>query len=125
MITPSRNGSVTGNCIVCGPPTHRPSSSYLQRRLLPKVLAPTPSTANDFARSVAPARSFTQARDVYECPACEANQIGEQRCECGSFVRRLGEPALGLSPDRRRVQARGERLSHHRSQRAFSDRPLD
>ena len=31
-------------------------------------------------------RQFT----VYECPACESRAVGEQRCECGSFMRRVG-----------------------------------
>jgi hypothetical protein len=36
-------------------------------------------------------RSDLVARTVYECPACEARFLGEQRCpDCHVFCRRLG-----------------------------------
>ena len=36
-------------------------------------------------------------RTVYECDACEARQLGHQRCElCGAFMRRVGYG--GISP---------------------------
>ena len=37
------------------------------------------------------ARRSPKAETVYQCPACEARYLGEQRCQdCGVFCRRLG-----------------------------------
>ena len=96
MITPSRNGSVTGNCIVCGAPlpAGRPRTTCSDGcRQKAWRLRHQPSTT--LPEVLPPARSRKQGT-VYECPACEARQIGEQRCECGSFMRRLGQG--GYSP---------------------------
>lgn len=86
---PSRNESATGRCPVCDAcfiPT--PNKVYCgdackarawrrrhQATVEPIVL---PATR--------PRRPFT----VYECPACDIRAVGEQRCECGSFMRRVG-----------------------------------
>ena len=93
MNPPSCNGSVTDHCLVCdGPlPPGRP------RR-----------TCSDACRQAAwrrrqqpaspletlPAARRTKDHTVYECPACDTRLLGEQRCECGSFMRRLGPGGL-------------------------------
>ena len=94
MNTPSRNGPVTGNCIVCGGalPAGRPrrtcsdrcrQSAWRRRHQPPAPSCPPLPAAR-------PAKGHT----VYECPACETRLLGEQRCECGSFMRRLGPGGL-------------------------------
>jgi hypothetical protein len=90
---PSRNDGVTMRCGVCGrgfrPAGRRRycSDACRQaafRRRRPPSPVPLPSVAPGTARS---SRSVT----VYECPACEARYVGEQRCaECGVFCRRIG-----------------------------------
>lgn len=97
MNTPSRNGSITDSCLVCGGPlpAGRPRS-----------------TCSDRCRQAAWRRRHQQARPgdeplpvdrpakahtVYECPSCDARYLGEQRCEeCNIWCRRLGPG--GLSP---------------------------
>ena len=86
---PSRNGSVTPTCAVCGSslPAGRPratcSDGCRQKswrlRHQPEVTVPG-----------LPARS-RKDHTVYQCPDCEARQIGSQFCEdCHTFMRRLG-----------------------------------
>jgi hypothetical protein len=90
---PSCNDGVTMPCGVCGrgfPPGGRRrycSEACRQaafRRRRPPLPALLPSVVAGTTRS---SRSVT----VYECPACEARYVGEQRCaECGVFCRRIG-----------------------------------
>ena len=96
MRAPSDNGSVTGGCLVCGGPlpAGRPRTTcsdggrqaLWRRRHHLQLPPPEPAP---------PGRSRKEGT-VYECPACDARQVGEQRCECGSFMRRLGPG--GYSP---------------------------
>ncbi|MDQ2728741.1 MAG: hypothetical protein M3Y91_12975 [Actinomycetota bacterium] len=46
-----------------------------------------------------PAARSRKAGVVYECPACDVRQVGDQRCECGSFMRRLGRGGFCSSCD--------------------------
>jgi hypothetical protein len=93
---PSRNGSVTAACTVCGD-------------LVPA--GRTRTTCSDACRqkawrlrhqpqSTAPALPASHPRKdhtVYECPDCDTRLLGSQFCEdCHTFMRRLG--AGGLSP---------------------------
>jgi len=94
--SPSRNGSVTASCLVCGGPlpVGRPRTTcsdgcrqaLWRRRHQPSTLRPGPPP---------PGRPKKEGT-VYECPACCQRQVGEQHCECGSFMRRLGPG--GYSP---------------------------
>lgn len=98
MTTPPRNGSVTdGCCVVCeGPlPAGRPRTTCSDRcrQAWWRRRHQRPATAPEALPEARPARAGT----VYECPACETRLLGEQRCECGSFMRRLGRG--GLCPD--------------------------
>ena len=52
---------------------------------------PPPTSAE-----VPPAGASRKHGTVYECLECEARLVGEQRCECGAFMRRLGRG--GYSP---------------------------
>ncbi len=40
-----------------------------------------------------PARPV-KAGTVYEYPACDTRLLGEQRCDCGTFMRRIGPGGL-------------------------------
>lgn len=86
---PSRNESATGRCPVCQTRFFPvPNKVYCRdackakawRRRHQAVMAPIALLADR------PRRPFT----VYECPACGGRAVGEQRCECGSFMRRVG-----------------------------------
>ena len=96
MNAPSRNGSVTPSCLACGGPlpAGRPRATcsdrcrqalWRRRHQSPPALADLP-----------PAGVSRKHATVYECPECEARLVGEQRCECGAFMRRLGRG--GYSP---------------------------
>lgn len=88
---PSRNGSVTAGCQVCGgllPPgrarrtcSDRCRQALWRRRHQSERTPPPPLPQPGLAR---------KAVTVYECPACGERMLGEQRCECGSFMRRVG-----------------------------------
>ena len=90
---PSRNGTVTDPCLVCGNPLPpgRPRTTcsngcrqtLWRRRHQPPVLTPQ-----------LPAGQPRKPRTVYECPQCETRLLGEQRCECGTFMRRIGPGGL-------------------------------
>lgn len=98
---PSGNDSVTIRvmvpCPVCQTPfvpvgkriycsdTCRVAGHRRRRRV---EQAQTPVTVP--ASSVASRRAIT----VYECDTCEIRQLGEQRCECGLFMRKLGPGGL-------------------------------
>jgi hypothetical protein len=93
-VSPSRNGSVTDRCAVCdGPlPAGRPRrtcSDACRQAAWRRRHAPAPPAVE----ALAPARP-RKAGTVYECPTCETRLVGEQRCECGSFMRRLGPGGL-------------------------------
>ncbi len=94
MTNPSRNGSVTDSwCVVCaGPlPAGRPRNTCSDR--CRQTLWRRRHQAAATAPEVPDARP-AKAGTVYECPACEVRALGEQRCECGSFMRRLGRGGL-------------------------------
>jgi hypothetical protein len=96
--SPSRNDGVTILCPVCR-----------VRRFVPigrkRVCSPAcrqaafrrrHSAANELP--VVPPLRPRRNRTIYECPACEARYLGNQRCfECGVFCRRVG--AGGLCPE--------------------------
>jgi len=87
---PSRNGSVTATCGVCGGPlpsgrTRAWCSDACRqaawRRRHQPVAAPPELPA---------ARPRRQAT-VYECAGCGTRLLGEQRCEqCATFMHRVG-----------------------------------
>lgn len=91
--TPSRNANATGSCPVCGEPFEpAPNQVYCGAACRTKAWrrrhqTPTASVVVPAAR---PRRPFT----VYECPTCETRALGVQRCECGSFMRRVGYGGL-------------------------------
>jgi len=87
---PSRNENATGRCPVCqvsfpAAPNRRYCSQACRatawRR---RHMAPTAPVV------VIPASRPRLPLTVYECPACGSRAVGEQRCECGSFMRRVG-----------------------------------
>ncbi len=89
---PPRNVSVTAGCGVCGrplPPGHRRwcgdacRQAAWRRRHQPS--APLPEL---------PAARPRKAGTVYACPDCDTRLLGEQRCDCGTFMRRLGPGGL-------------------------------
>ena len=86
---PSRNGSVTAGCGVCGGdlPAGRARAwcsdacrqAAWRRRHQPAATPdPVPPTR--------PAKDGT----VYECDACGIRLLGQQQCDCGAFMRRVG-----------------------------------
>jgi len=96
MSDPSRNGFVTAICVVCdGPlPAGRPRTTCSDR--CRQALWRQRHRAAPELATLVPARRSRKDGTVYECPTCEARLVGEQYCECGSFMRRLG--AGGYSP---------------------------
>jgi len=81
---------VTAPCPVCGgavAPSGRKvycgdackAKAYRRRHQIP-ALPPL----------VVPAGRQRRGLTVYECPACGNRTVGEQRCECGSFMARVG-----------------------------------
>jgi hypothetical protein len=94
MNIPTRNGSITDSCLVCGQPlpAGRPrttcSDACRQAAWRRRHQPPPPSV------EALPAAHTTKDHTIYECPACDTRLLGEQRCECGSFMRRLGPGGL-------------------------------
>ncbi len=94
MNIPSPNGSVTDSCLACGGPlpAGRPRTTCSdacrqtawRRRHQPAV----PRV------EALPAARRARDHTVYECPSCDTRLLGQQRCECGSFMRRLGPGGL-------------------------------
>lgn len=92
---PSRNDPVTPACSICGGllPAGRLRitcsdacrQAAWRRRHQPPVSPPALPPAQ-------PRKPHT----VYQCPNCDTRLLGEQRCDCGTFMRRLGPG--GLSP---------------------------
>ena len=88
---PARNDRVTLPCPICQQPfvprgRQRVCSPACRqavwRRRHPAASAPIPDRAG-------------RAVTVYECPACEARYLGQQRCpDCGVFCRRVGPGGL-------------------------------
>lgn len=94
MRSPSRNGSATAtSCLACGGPLPpgRPRTTcsdacrqaVWRRRHQPPAAAPA-----------LPARQSPKAHTVYECDDCGTRNLGDQRCECGKFMRRAGTGGL-------------------------------
>ena len=91
-MTPSRNDTVTIPCPVCATSFNpvgkrrfcsdrcRVANHRRRRR-------PEPDTATTVT---SPAPTRPQATIVYECETCDLRQLGNQRCECGLFMRRVG-----------------------------------
>lgn len=87
---PLRNVGVTTPCPVCGRAFAAVgrqrvcSAACRQAAWRRRHAAPVPSMPPR------PSRSAT----IYECPACEARYLGEQRCsDCGTFCRKVGPGA--------------------------------
>ena len=90
---PSGNDPVTIPCPVCATPfapvgkriycsdTCRVAGHRRRRRV---GHDPTPVTVP------APSAASRRAVTVYECDTCEIRLLGEQRCQCGLFMRKLG-----------------------------------
>ncbi len=87
--TPLRNDAVTITCPVCGAVVpaadrQRYCSAGCRQAAWRRRRQAAPS-------SVPPAAPTRVALTVYECPACEARLLGQQRCpECQLWARRLG-----------------------------------
>jgi hypothetical protein len=93
---PSRNGSVTAVCAVCGDPVPagraRTTCSDACRQKAWR-LRHQPQLTPPALLAAQPRKDHT----VYQCPECDARLLGSQFCEdCHTFMRRLG--AGGLSP---------------------------
>lgn len=94
MNTPSRNGSITDSCLVCGgtlPPGRARttcSDACRQAAWRRRHQPASPGT------QVLPAPHHRKDHTVYECPACDTRLLGVQRCERGSFMCRLGPGGL-------------------------------
>ena len=93
---PSRNGSVTASCAVCGGTLpagrYRSTCSDACRQKAWRLRHQPQSTAPPL-----PAARSSKDHTVYQCPDCDARLLGSQFCEdCRTFMRRLG--AGGLSP---------------------------
>ncbi len=90
---PSRNGSVTAACGVCGNPlpagrarawcTDACRQAAWRRRHQP---AATPAQL--------PASRPAKTGTIYECGACGTRLLGAQRCDCGTFMHRIGRGGL-------------------------------
>lgn len=95
--TPLRNGGIAAACAVCGEPlpvggarttcSDRCRQAAWRRRH--QVPAPDPVPL--------PARRSAKEGTVYECSDCGARLLGEQHCECGQFMSKVGSG--GLCPD--------------------------
>ena len=90
MNYPSRNGSVTPQaCLVCGGPlpVGRPRTTCSDpcRQALWRRRHQAP-----VARADLPPRQPRKPHTVYECEDCDIRTLGEQRCECGRFMHRVG-----------------------------------
>lgn len=87
--TPLRNANATGRCPVCGESfIPAPNQRYCGAACKAKAWRrrhQTPILPVEVLASQ-PRRPFT----VYECSTCETRALGVQRCECGSFMRRVG-----------------------------------
>ena len=86
--TPSRNDDLTIACPICGhgfrPIGRRRFCSDACRQAAWRARQPVTPVAPIPSRSPRPIT-------VYECPACEARYLGEQRCpDCHLFCRRIG-----------------------------------
>ena len=92
---PPRNAAVTANCGLCGSPfpTGHP------RRWCSDACRQAAWRRRHQTTSVSPVPELPLARSrktgtVYACPDCDTRLLGEQRCECGTFMRRLGPGGL-------------------------------
>ena len=86
--TPSRNDDRTIACPICGH-GFRPSG---RRRFCSDACRQAAWRARQPIASALPLAPRTpRPVTVYECPACEARFLGEQRCpDCHLFCRRVG-----------------------------------
>jgi hypothetical protein len=90
---PSRNVSVTAGCLICQEPlppgrARTTCSDRCRQTLWRRRHQPTPIPA-----PLPPARQ-RKATTIYECEDCATRLRGEQRCECGKFMRRIGPGGL-------------------------------
>ena len=86
---PSRHGDATPRCPVCT--SHfipAPNKVYCSDACKAKAWRRRHQAAP--ASIVLPAARSRRPFTVYECPACASRALREQRCECGSFMRRVG-----------------------------------
>jgi len=86
---PSRNDSVTAPCAVCGGPlppgrARRTCSDACRQALWRRRHQPT------LTPPALPVNSPRKPHTIYECPDCGTRLLGQQRCECGTFMRRVG-----------------------------------
>ena len=94
---PSRNDGVTMPCPVCERPFLPTGRQRVCSAACRQTVFRRRRAAADAPLVVPPHRSRRDGT-VYQCPACEARYLGNQRCwECGVFCRRVG--AGGLCPE--------------------------
>jgi hypothetical protein len=92
--TPSRNDGVTIRCPVC----ERPFLPVGRQRVCSAACRQAAYRRRQASAvqplSVPPPRSRREGT-IYQCPACDAQYLGDQRCsECGVFCRRVGPGGL-------------------------------
>ena len=88
---PRRNDGVTIACPVCAQPFTPVGRQRVCGAACRQALWRRRHAAPPLAIPPRPA----PAQTVYECPACEARYLGQQRCpDCGSFCRRVGSGGL-------------------------------
>jgi hypothetical protein len=88
--SPLRDAAATASCLVCGV-TLAPSPNKRYCSALCRATAWRRRHANSRPAipPLLPARS-RRSSTVYECDGCGSRLLGEQRCECGRFMRRVG-----------------------------------
>lgn len=88
-MTPLRNVSVTDSCLVRGGPLPigRPRKTCGDSCRQALWRKRHQSTNNPHEPVVT---KPSKTRTVYECPVCDLRLLGEQRCECGSFMTKVG-----------------------------------
>lgn len=88
-MTPSRHGTVTATCPLCGGPlpagrARRWCSDACRQAAWRRRHQPDPGAV------VLPPARPKRASTVYQCPDCDTRLLGSQRCDCGIFMSRVG-----------------------------------
>lgn len=98
---PYRDASVTAgrkpanprSCLICGAPTSSSRATYCSpaHRMVAYRRRHDRQALDEELSLPSLSRRPTRDHVVYQCPACAARYLGEQRCsECNLFCRRLG-----------------------------------